>query len=101
MQTKTSALGLSAKPTKTPWHLRFAPGSILRPIGRLVSKAISLASAIIQPIRQRLNQWNWRQKTALVTALAITATGVFYQQRANAAALAWPLVVAADEVPRS
>ena len=25
MKTKTSALGLSAKPTKTPWHLRFAP----------------------------------------------------------------------------
>ena len=29
MQTKTSSLGLSAKPTKTPWHLRFAPGAVL------------------------------------------------------------------------
>ena len=26
-------LGLSAKPTKTPWHPRFAPGAILRQIG--------------------------------------------------------------------
>lgn len=25
MQTKTDALGLLAKPIKTPWHLRFAP----------------------------------------------------------------------------
>ncbi len=79
--------------TKTPWHLRFAPGAILRPIGRLVSKAVSLASAIIQPIRRRLNQWNWRKKTALVTALAITAAGNFvYQYKANAA---WPAVIAA------
>ncbi len=55
--------------------------------------AISLASAIIQTIRQRLNQWNWRQKTALVTALAITAVGNFvYQYKANAA---WPAVIAA------
>ena len=28
MQTKTDTLGLSAKPTKTPWHLRFAPGAL-------------------------------------------------------------------------
>ena len=80
---------------KMPWHLRFAPGAILRPIGRIVSKAGSLASAILQPIRQRLNQWNWRKKTALVTALAITAGGVFYQNRAHAAAIAWPIVAAA------
>ena len=73
--------------TKTPWHLRFAPGAILRQIGRLAFKAVSLASAIIQPIRQRLNQWNWRKKTALVTALAIVTGGVFYQQRTQAAAL--------------
>ena len=72
---------------KTPWHLRFAPGAILRPIGRLVSKAVSLGIAIIQPVRRQLNQWNWRKKTALVTALAITAGGVFYQQRTQAAAL--------------
>ena len=70
MQRKLDALGLSAKPTKPPWHLRFAPGVI----------------------RQRLNQWNWRQKTALVTALAITAAGTFaYQYKANAA---WPAVLA-------
>ena len=78
--------------TKTPWHLRFAPGVILRLIGRFVSKAGSLASAIIQPVRQRLNQWNWRKKTALVTALAITAGGVFYQQRAHAAAFLGPIL---------
>ena len=73
--------------TKTPWHLRFAPGAILR----IVSKAGSLASAILQPVRQRLNQWNWRKKTALVTALAITAGGAFaYQYKANAA---WPLIL--------
>ena len=72
---------------KTPWHLRFAPGAILR----IVSKAVSLASAILQPIRQRLNQWNWRQKTALVTTLAITAGGTLvYQYKANAA---WPLIL--------
>ena len=77
---------------KTPWHLRFAPGAILRPIGRLAFKAVSLASAIIQPIRQRLNQWNWRQKTALVTTLAITAGGAFvYQYQATAG---WPAVLA-------
>ena len=80
--------------TKTPWYLRFAPGAILRPIGRLVSKVVSPASAIIQPLRQRLNQWNWRKKTALVTALAITAGGVFYQQRAHAAALLGPILAA-------
>ena len=79
---------------KTPWHLRFAPGAIMRPIGQLVSKAVSLASAIIQPIRQRLNQWNWLKKTALVTTLAVTAGGVFYQNRAHAAAIAWPAVIA-------
>ncbi len=79
---------------KTPWHLRFAPGAILRPIGRLAFKAGSLASAIIQPVRQRLNQWNWRQKTALVTALAVTAAGTFaYQYKANAA---WPAIIAAS-----
>ena len=73
--------------TKTPWHLRFAPGAILR----IVSKAGSLASAILQPVRQRLNQWNWRKKTALVTALAITAGSAFaYQYKANAA---WPLIL--------
>ena len=83
---------MSNSSTKTPWHLRFAPGAILRPIGRLVSKAVSLASAIIQPIRQRLNQWNWRKKTALVTALAITAAGVFYQQRTHAAAFLGPIL---------
>ena len=57
-----------------------------------------MASAIIQPIRQRLNQWNWRKKTALVTALAITAAGTFaYHQRAQAAAvLAWPAVFKGD-----
>ena len=84
--------------TKTPWHLRFAPGAILRPIGRLAFKAGSLASAIIQPVRQRLNQWNWRKKTALVTALAITAAGTFaYHQRAHAAAvLAWPATFKGD-----
>ena len=49
--------------------------------------AVSLGSALIQPIRRRLNQWNWRQKTALVTALAIITGGVFYQQRAHSAAL--------------
>ena len=77
-----------------PWHLRFAPGAILRPIGRIVSKAVSLASAIIQPVRQRLNQWNWRKKTALVTALAITAAGTFaYQYKANAA---WPAILGGD-----
>ena len=76
---------------KTPWHLRFAPGAILR----IVSKAGSTVSAIIQPVRQRLNQWNWRQKTALVTALTITGGGVFYQNRAHAAAFTWPLVAAA------
>ncbi len=54
--------------------------------------AVSLASAILQPIRQRLNQWNWRKKTALVTALAITAAGVFYQQRAHAAAFLGPIL---------
>ncbi len=84
---------MSNSSKKTPWHLRFAPG-VLRPIGRLAFKTVSLASAIIQPIRRRLNQWNWRQKTALVTALAITATGVFYQQRANAAALLGPILAA-------
>ena len=56
--------------------------------------AVSLASAIIQPVRQRLNQWNWRQKTALVTALAITAGSTFYYQRGHAAAIAWPAVIA-------
>ena len=57
---------------KTPWHLRFAPGAI----------------------RQRLNQWNWRKKTALVTALAITAAGTFaYQYKAAAA---WPAIIAAS-----
>ena len=57
---------------KSPWHLRFAPGAI----------------------RRRLNQWNWRKKTALVTALAITAGGNFvYQYRANAG---WPAVIAAS-----
>ena len=71
--------------TKTPWRLRFAPGAILRPIGQLAFKAGSPAIAIIQPVRQRLNQWNWRKKTALVTALAITAAGNFvYQYKANA-----------------
>ena len=43
-------------------------------------------------VRQRLNQWNWRQKTALVTALAITTAGTFaYQYKVNAA---WPAVLA-------
>ena len=79
--------------TKTPWHLRFAPGAILRPIGRLVSQAVSLGVSLVQTIRRRLNQWNWRKKSALVTALAITAAGNFvYQYKANAA---WPAVIAA------
>ena len=61
-------LGLSAKSTKTPWFLRWPAA-----------------------IRRRINQWNWRKKTALVTALAITAGGTFaYQYRANAA---WPLIL--------
>ena len=76
---------------KSPWYLRW-PAAVLRPIGRLVSKAVSLGSAIIQPIRRRLNQWNWRKKTALVTALAITAGGVFYQHRAQAAAFHGPIL---------
>ena len=85
---------MSNSSKKTPWHLRFAPGAILRPIGRLAFKAVSLASAILQPIRRRLNQWNWRKKTALVTALAITAGGTFaYQYKANAA---WPAIIAAS-----
>ena len=72
---------------KTPWRLRFAPGAILR----LAFKAVSLASAILQPIRQRLNQWNWRKKTALVTTLAITVGSTFaYQYKANAG---WPLIL--------
>ena len=76
---------------KTPWHLRFALGAILRPIGQLAFKAVSLGVSLVQPIRQRLNQWNWRKKTALVTALAITAGSTFaYQYRANAA---WPLIL--------
>ena len=78
---------------KTPWFLRW-PAAVLRPIGMLTSKALSLGSAILQPVRQRLNQWNWRQKTALVTALAITAGSTFvYQYQANAA---WPAVIAAS-----
>ena len=86
---ETPKLGLSAK---TPWHLRFAPGAILRPIGRLVSKAVSLRVSLVQTVCRRLNQWNWRKKTALVTALAITAAGNFvYQEKANAA---WPAVLA-------
>ena len=36
MKIKTPKLGLLAKPTKTPWHLRFAPGAILRQIGLAV-----------------------------------------------------------------
>ncbi len=63
---------MSHSSTKTPWFLRFAP----------------------RAIRQWLNQWNWRQKTALVTALAITAGGVFYQNRAHAAALLGPILAA-------
>lgn len=70
----TGVKKMSNSSTKTLWHLRFAP-AVLRPIGMLTSKAISLGSAILQPIRQRLNQWNWREKTALVTALTITAAG--------------------------
>ena len=80
---------------KSPWYLRWPAAAVLRTLGRLASKAVSLASAIIQPVRQRLNQWNWCKKTALVTALAITAAGTFvYQYRANAAAIAWPGVIA-------
>ena len=87
----TGVKKMSNSSKKTLWHLRFAP-AVLRPIGRLVSQAVSLGSAILQPIRQRLNQWNWREKTALVTALAITAAGNFvYQYKANAA---WPAVIA-------
>ena len=37
---------------KSPWYLRWP-----------------------EAVRRRLNQWNWRKKTALVTALAITAGG--------------------------
>ena len=75
---------------KTPWFLRW-PGAILRKLGMLASKAPSLGSAILQPIRQRLNHWNWRKKTALVTALAITATVTFvYQYQGNAA---WQTVI--------
>ena len=73
---------------KTPWHLRFAPGAILR----IVSKAVSLGVSLVQTIRRRLNQWNWRQKTALVTALAITAAAT-YQYKAQAA---WPAIIAAS-----
>ncbi len=69
-------LGLLAeidKPTKMPWFLRWPAA-----------------------VRQWLNQWNWRQKTALVTALAITAAGTFaYQYKANAA-IAWPAVFSRD-----
>ncbi len=55
---------------------------------------VSLGSALVQTVRQRLNQWNWRQKTALVTALAITAAGNFvYQYKVNAA---WPAIIAAS-----
>ena len=82
---------MSHSSKKTPWHLRFAPGAILRKSGLFISKAVSPASAIIQPIRQRLNQWNWRKKTSLVTALAITAAGTFaYQYKATAG---WPLIL--------
>ena len=73
MKHQTSdELGPLAKPIKTPWFLRL-PKAIL-------------------PLRQRLNQWNWRQKTALVTALSITVGGTFaYQYQANAG---WPAVTA-------
>ncbi len=55
---------------------------------------ISRLSAKLRPIRRRLNRWSWRKKTALVTALAITATGTFvYQYRAQTA---WPAVFATD-----
>ena len=87
---------MSNSSKKTPWHLRFAPGAILRPIGRLASQAVSLGVSLVQTVRQRLNQWNWRKKTALVTALAITAAGVFYQNRAHAAAFTWPTAIAAS-----
>ena len=78
-----------------PWFLRWTT-AVLRPLGRLVSNAAALGSAILQPIRQRLNQWNWRKKTALVTALTIIGGGVFYKNRAHAAAFAWPVTIAAS-----
>ena len=62
-------MNTNAQLKKTPWFLRWPAA-----------------------VRRRLNQWNWRKKTALVTALAITAGGAFaYQYKANAA---WPAVLA-------
>ena len=55
------AMQPASETKKTPWHLRFAPGAILR----IVSKASSLGVSLVQTVRQRLNQWNWRQKTSL------------------------------------
>ena len=40
---------MSNSSKKTPWHLRFAPGAILRPIGRLVSKAVSRQAQSCNP----------------------------------------------------
>ena len=109
MKIQTSdELGLLAK-TNQPWRLGSCalrkkkpkasfpkPSSLPAAKGRASAAAKKPPALAQKSIRQRLNQWNWRQKTALVTALAITATGTFaYQYRAHAAAaIAWPAVLA-------
>ena len=56
MRTKTSALGLSAKPTKTPWFLRFAPtvkgivSLVENLLPSLTQKEASTAAAVLAGI---------------------------------------------------
>lgn len=45
--------------------------------------ARSCLLAKLHSLRQRLNPWNGRKKTALLTALALSVSGIFYHQKAK------------------
>ena len=51
---------------KTPWHLRFAPGAILRQSGIIAVLAIATA---LTPIQTQANPWKWLVET--ITSWAV------------------------------
>ena len=51
---------VKTKPKSNRWNWKTAIAVTLT----AAVNAVSLGSVLIQPIRRRINQWNWRQKTA-------------------------------------
>ena len=48
---------------KTPWHLRFAPGAILRKNGLIAILALTGIATALTPIQTQANAWKWVVET--------------------------------------